>query len=58
MFTVQIILKFGNYSAGKSHKTSEKQMIATDSQIELYDILKHWFIICESVAFFNEISAE
>ena len=33
-------------------------MLATDSQIELYNILKHWFIIYESVAFFDEISAE
>ena len=33
-------------------------MLATDSQIELYDILKYWFITCESVTFFNKLSAE
>ena len=33
-------------------------MLATDSLIELCTILKHWFIICESGAFFYEIAAE
>ena len=31
---------------------------APDSQIELYNILNHWFIFCESVAFFDEKSSE
>ncbi len=42
----------------KTYKTSEKQTLATDSQIELNKILKNWFIICESVAYFNETSTE
>ena len=31
---------------GNHTKYQKRQMLATDSQIKLYNILKHWFIIC------------